>query len=265
MTASFLADCSEIRRKNPLILCITNYVAMEFNADALLAVGASPLMSLNENEMEQLALRCSALYVNIGCPDRHVIAAAEKAVRSVALSGKPWVLDPVGVGVTSLRNAAALNLMHIYHPSVIRGNASEISALAGENSLSSGLESAVAVDEAQKAAVSLASDIHGTVVVSGPSDYVTDGHRTVRIHNGSPLMRYVTGAGCTASALCAAFLAVDNDTFTAAWGAMEMIGCAGQLAAEKCSGSGSLKAGIVDELCNCAPEAYVPILQYETD
>ena len=253
--SGFVRDCDAIRARGPLIHCITNYVAMNFNANALLAVGASPLMSFRQEEMRDVAALCDALYMNIGCPDRALTDAAETAVGAVGELGKPWVLDPVGAGATQLRTDIAGELIREGHPSIIRGNASEIMALAGSSVCRTrGVDSVVGSEMALDSARELASDAGCVVVVSGSTDYITDGRQVLTVENGSPLMRRVSGTGCTVSALCAAFAAVDSDCLTAAWNAMALMAVAGERAASRYRGTGTLMTDILDELslCNAA-------------
>ncbi len=263
MIQDFISVCGAIRRQNPLVHCISNYVAMNLNANALLAVGASPLMSFSKDEMRELADRCDALYVNIGCPDSFLVDASEIAVQVVAELRKPWVLDPVGVGVTRLRTDTAMRLISVSTPAIIRGNASEIAALCGfvtadgtsipaPKGVDGSDDSRGALEPAQL----LARKTGSVVVVSGPVDFITDGSEVMTVANGSPLMRRISGAGCTASALCAAFAAVEPDYLKAAWCAMALMGVAGERAAGVCHGTGSMQPALIDELGTFNPADY---------
>jgi len=233
----FQADCAAIRQQKPIIHNITNYVAMNFAANALLAVGASPLMSFCPSEMEELVTLCGALSVNIGCLDGQLIEASEIAAAKASQLGRPWVLDPVGVGASKLRISTAVRLIEKYHPTVIRGNASEIICLAREicsfeNSCeaSRGVDSCADSVDAIFAAKILASTTGAVVSVSGPTDYITDGEIVESVTEGSGMMPRVTAMGCTATAITAAFLAVDKDPLRAAVNAMKMMGIAGSRA-----------------------------------
>ncbi|MDO5443365.1 MAG: hydroxyethylthiazole kinase [Bacteroidia bacterium] len=250
----FTDDCCLIRQTTPLIHNITNYVAMEISANALLAIGASPLMSSEPDEMEEIVSLASAVVINIGCLEQRQIEAMKTAASTAARLGKPWVLDPAGAGASRLRTATALELIERYHPTVVRGNASEIMVLAGGSAQPHGLDSTdksiMAVEHARKIAKQF-----GTVVsTSGPVDYITDGEDVVSIRNGSPLMPSVTAMGCAASAITAAFLAVDNDALSAASCAMALMGAAGETAASGCEGPGSLKVKFIDTLYGLKPE-----------
>lgn len=256
-TRKFTGDCLAVRKESPLVLNITNYVAMNISANALLAIGASPIMSFCVEEIEELVNLCSALVVNIGCLDRVQIEAMHRAAGAASAAGKPWLLDPVGAGASRLRTGTGLSLAGDHAPSVIRGNASEIMALAGMDIKSRGVDSSCGSDRAVEAAQILA-ERYGTVVsVSGPVDYVTDGTVVESVSNGSPLMPHVTAMGCTASALTAAFLAVDGDGLTASVNAMLMMGLAGESAASHSRGTGTFAAAFIDELSNFDPVSSV--------
>jgi len=253
--SNFQADCAAIRRHKPLVHNITNYVAMNFAANALLAAGASPIMSFCPQEMEELVVLCKALSVNIGCLDPQLIEASRIAAAKADRTGRPWVIDPVGVGASSLRTAVAVELIGDFHPSVIRGNASEIIFLACrmcgfENARPEqhGVDSDNDSSDAVAAAKILSQKVGAVVSVSGPVDYITDGIQTETISSGSPLMRQVTAMGCTATAITAAFLAVNKNPFQAAVNAMAMMGQAGKQAETGCSGTGSFAVNFIDAL-----------------
>ena len=144
---------------------------MNINANALLAIGASPLMSFCPEEMEEIVRISSALVVNIGCLDRQEIEAMEIAAASAHCLGKPWVLDPVGAGASNIRTQTALSLIRDSHPTVIRGNASEILCLAGEQINSRGVDSSALSSDAVEGAKALALSSGAVVSVSGPVDY----------------------------------------------------------------------------------------------
>jgi len=251
----FQADCAAIRQQKPLVHNITNYVAMNFAANALLAIGASPLMSFCPQEMEELVTLSKALSINIGCLDNQLIEASRIAAAKAAELGRPWVLDPVGVGATSLRTSTAVELIKTYSPSVIRGNASEILVMAHEMCgfeyacpASKGVDSEVDSADAVPAAKVLSSRTGAVVSISGPVDYITDGVQVEAITAGSSLMPQVTAMGCTATAITAAFLAVNPNPFQAAVNAMEMMGMAGSQAAIGCTGTGTFAVKFIDAL-----------------
>ena len=233
--------------KTPVVVNITNYVAMNFNANVLLAVGASPIMSFYDKEMDDLLAIANSLVINIGCLDDNEIRGMHSAAAAAVKYGKPWVIDPVGVGASKARTETAVELITRYHPAIVRCNASEIMVLHGTACQTRGVDSAEPVEKARSCAREFAAQ-HGTVVaVSGAVDYITDGVREAECHKGSPLMAKVTTMGCAASAVCAAFAAV-MPPFEAAVHAMDAMGTAGEAAAARSRGTGSLAMSFIDEL-----------------
>lgn len=242
--------CKAVREHNPLVHCITNYVAMNMSANSLLAIGASPLMTFYANEMSEVVSKCGALMVNIGCLDDNQIEGMEAAVKAAKLFGKKWVLDPVGVGMSQIRNRICRQLIEIYSPTVVRGNATEILCLANAEMKQGKIDSSIKSEEALEAAKTLAREIGSVVVISGETDYITDGTNVEMVRNGHPMMKSVTGMGCTASAIIAAFVSVEENPLMAARDAMLLMGVAGERTAGKSEGSGSFSSAFIDELYN---------------
>jgi hydroxyethylthiazole kinase len=247
-------NLSRIRQNKPLIHNITNYVVMNSSANVLLACGASPVMAHAENEVEELVACAAALVLNIGTLSDRWIAAMLKAGRRATELGKPIVLDPVGAGATSLRTATAQAILAATRVGVLRGNASEILALARQDAQTKGVDSVHSVAEAAEAASCLARELGTTLAITGPVDLVTDGSRTVTIIGGHPLMPYVTGTGCAASAIIGAFLAVDADPLSAAATGLAFFGIAGEKAGAAAKGPGSFMVHLLDALYNLTPE-----------
>nr|BCW99984.1 MAG: hydroxyethylthiazole kinase [Bacteroidota bacterium] len=242
------ADVEAIRARNPLVHNITNYVVMNTTANALLAIGASPVMAHAEEEVEAMVDLAAALVVNIGTLSPHWVRAMERAMRRAAERSIPIVLDPVGAGATRYRTETVRALLRVATPAVIRGNASEIAALAGAMVRTRGVDSTIASEEALDLARALSGELDCVVCVSGQTDYVAQGDRIWTVRNGHPLMARVTGMGCTATALCGAFLAVNPDPGQATAHAMAVMGIAGELAAERAEGPGSLQMRFLDAL-----------------
>jgi len=241
-------DVQEIRKRSPLIHNITNYVVMNSTANALLAIGASPVMAHAEEEIEEMVGIAHALVVNIGTLSAPWIASMRLAVHAAARKGIPIVLDPVGAGATRLRTDTAHELLQLEPPTVIRGNASEILALFQAGSAARGVDSQHASEAALEAARDL-SQRHGCVVsVSGETDFIVQGDRTAKVHNGHAMMTRVTGLGCTASALTGAFCAINPDAFEAATHAMGVMGVVGEMAEAVSGGPGSLQFQFLDQL-----------------
>ncbi len=238
-----------VREQAPLVHNITNFVVMNNTANALLALGASPAMVHSLDEVEDFVAISKALVVNIGTLDAEQIAACKLAAARANSAGIPWVLDPVGAGATPYRRAAAKALARL-KPRVIRGNGSEILALAqlAQTGQGRGVDSLDGSESALDAAQLLAQQIGTVVAVTGAVDYVTDGSQVAAIYNGHPLMTRVTGLGCSATAVIGAFLAVERDAFVATVAALAIFGMAGEIAAEMAQGPGSLQVALLDAL-----------------
>lgn len=241
-------DLLQIREKAPLIHNITNYVVMNATANALLAVGASPVMAHAVEEVEELAGQAAAVVINIGTLSPPWVDAMILAGQTANRRGTPLVLDPVGCGATTFRARVAQELIHKTRPDIIRGNASEIRALLQAGSGGKGVDSLLAPDEIEKEAAALSSTTGAVVSVSGPVDLIVKDEKVVRVANGHPLMSRVTGVGCTATALTAAFAAVAPCRLTAAAHAMALMGVAGEMAAQNASGPGSFWISFLDAL-----------------
>lgn len=241
-------DLMRIRDEAPLVLNITNYVVMNTTANALLAIGASPVMAHAVEEVEELTGLARALVLNIGTLSTPWIEAMLKAGREAARLGIPVVLDPVGCGATRFRTDTVQRLVAELRPTIVRGNASEIRAMVQAGSATKGVDSLHSPDEILDDARRLSRSIGCVVSVSGPVDLVIDGDRIARVANGHPMMTRVTGMGCTASAVTAAFAAVCRDPFAAAVSAMAVVGIAGEIAAEQAAGPGSFQVGFLDAL-----------------
>jgi hydroxyethylthiazole kinase len=238
----------KVRAAAPLVHNITNYVVMNTTANALLALGASPVMAHAPEEVEELVALSGALVVNLGTLSSAWVGSMRLAAGKARELGRPWVLDPVGAGATALRTSVAQELLRL-GPTVLRANGSETLAVAGRSTAATkGVDSTDPSVTALSAGKRLAQSFKTVVVISGKVDYVTDGDRVLEVYNGDAMMTRVTGLGCTASALVGAFLAVQPDPLLAAAQAMGVLGVAGEMAAKKSSGPGSLQVHLLDAL-----------------
>jgi hydroxyethylthiazole kinase len=237
-----------VAKQSPLVHNITNYVVMHYTANALLAVGASPVMAHAAEEVEEMTALAQALVINIGTLSTPWIDAMFLAGRAANRLGKPVILDPVGAGATRFRTNTALRLLDEVRVSVLRGNASEILALSGEKSQTRGVDSMDSAGDAQSAASRLANKFKMTVAMTGAVDCVTDGSRTILVSNGHPLMGRITGSGCAASALAGAFCGVEPDALVAVAAALVAFGIAGESAAQRHPSPGSFSIALIDEL-----------------
>jgi hydroxyethylthiazole kinase len=238
-----------LRARTPLVQCLTNSVVVNFTANALLAVGAAAAMVDIPEESGPFAGVAGGLLVNLGTPTAEQRTAMLEAVEAATAAGTPWVLDPVAAGTLPVRTPLA-NRLRDLRPTVIRGNASEIIAVAGSGSGGRGVDATDDVDGALDAARGLAAATGGVVAVSGPVDAVTDGRQVVRIANGDPLLTRVTGGGCALGAVMAAFAAVESDPLTATVAAVTVYTVAAELAADRASGPGTFAVHFLDALAS---------------
>lgn len=245
---------SLVKKNAPLIHNITNYVVMNNTANALLAVGASPVMAHAIEEVADMVSISSALVLNIGTLEPRWVDAMLIAGNRANEKNIPLVFDPVGAGATAYRTAVSKRIIAECHPSIIRGNASEIMALTDSITQTKGVDSSNASDVAIDAAKVLARSANAVVAISGATDYITDGTHVACVKNGDPMMKRVTGLGCTSTAIVAAFAAVQPDRLKAATYGMAIMGIAGELATKKSRGNGSLQVCFLDELYNLDAE-----------
>jgi hydroxyethylthiazole kinase len=236
-----------VRTSTPLVHCLTNTVVQTITANALLAAGAAPAMVDAPQEAGDFAAVASAVLVNVGTVHERTAEAMRLAARSAHAAGTPWVLDPVAVGGLAYRTALAVELLAA-RPTVVRGNASEVMALAGTGAGGRGVDSTAGADDAAAAAATLALRTGGIVAVSGALDLLTDGHRTIRVGGGSSLLTRTTGAGCALGALVAAYLAVCDDPLTGAVAAHAHVAVAAEMAALAAGGPGSFAVHWLDAL-----------------
>ncbi len=261
---SIWQQIGKVRQHGPLVHSITNYVVMNNTANALLAAGASPLMAHAKSEIKEIVGIAGALVVNIGTLDESWATSMLWAASAASTNGSPWVLDPVGAGASTYRNQVLKDLL-VFKPNIIRGNASEILALkAGIKSQESkGVDSVHQSSDALDAARKINKALGSVVCVSGGVDYVVDEKRTAALDNGDVMMASVTGLGCSASALCGAFAAVNSDAFLATTSAMALLGVCGELAAKESKGPGSLQLNLLDHLFTIDRDVFMDTLRLE--
>lgn len=252
---SIVQAVGDVRESKPLVGSLTNAVTMDFVANAQLAIGASAAMVYLADEAECLVAAGSSFYMNMGTllpVHAESIVAAGRASHE---AGKPWVLDPVGIGIGALR-ASILADLKDFKPTIVRANASEVIALAdlwglessaGALSRPRGVDSTDDVSAACAAAVAIARWTGGAVAVSGPEDLVTDGSTIVTLSGGSPFMEKVTGFGCSLGGVAASYAAVSTPLI-AALAASAHYDVAGVRAEQSATAPGSFKVAFIDEL-----------------
>ncbi|ADP13010.1 Hydroxyethylthiazole kinase [Erwinia sp. Ejp617] len=235
---------------------MTNDVVQTFTANVLLALGASPAMVIDGEEAAQFSAIADALLVNVGTLTRGRSEAMLAAIASAKAAGRPWTLDPVAVGALDFRTRFCQRLLSL-KPAAIRGNASEMMALAGQPVSGRGVDSLHASDAAIRSAILLAQESGAVVAISGEADFVTDGQRVLRVSGGSALMTRVVGTGCALSAVVAGFAALSGDRLTHVASACRLVSLAGERAAAQARGPGSFIPAFLDALYQLDAEALV--------
>ncbi|MBQ7705205.1 MAG: hydroxyethylthiazole kinase [Selenomonadaceae bacterium] len=241
-----------VREKIPLVHCITNYVTVNDVANAILAVGGSPIMADDIHEVEEITAIASALVINIGTLNERTAASMLAAAATANKKNVPIILDPVGAGVSNLRNKITERLLKNFKLAAIRGNLSEIAFCAGKNAATRGVDSNDSDKKFSAAEIAkIAAEKYSCVaIITGAVDTVTDGKNFAQIKNGVPAMSKITGTGCMLSGILGAYIGACEDKFSAAVSAVASMGIAGEISFEKYSevGTGSLHIGIIDAL-----------------
>ena len=262
-----------VRKNAPLVQCITNFVTVNDCANIILAAGGSPTMAMDAREVEEAVRDVSALVCNMG---------AIESVDAMVLAGKeanrlgiPVILDPVAAGGTQLRRDASAELLENVQFSVIRGNASEIRYLAGQQTTGSGVDVSTvdAVTEENLPAVvemtkNLSQKTGSVIAISGVLDVISDGEKTVVLKNGCATMSRITGSGCMLTAMIGAFCgAMKGDCFSAACGAMAVMGIAGEMAEalrlQKGTGHVTFRADLIDSIFSMTEAELEEMVKYE--
>lgn len=245
---------NKVKAANPMAGSITNSVTINFVANAQLAVGGSAAMVYLPDEGEFIATAGGATYINVGTLMPIYEETLPRTAKALFETKKPWVLDPVAIGIGELRTKLLLGFKE-YKPSVIRGNASEVIALAGlwgleggtDQSAVRGVDSTDTVNAAREAAVALAKYTGGAVAVSGKTDLVTDGETVVYSYGGSHFMEKITGSGCSLGGVAAVY-ATAASPFIAALTATAVYNLAGKRAELRACAPGSFQTAFLDEL-----------------
>lgn len=251
---------TNIREKQPIVFHITNTVTINDCANITLAIGASPLMSFCEDELEDILSFASSLVLNIGTMDKSMREMAVKAGQIANKFGKPVVLDPVGVGATKARKELVEKLLSEVHFAVIKGNMAEIKSIYGiENSTNRGVDSIEDLENGTEIAIALAKRYDTIIAITGKQDIISDGHRIAKINNGTPILGKVTGTGCMTASLIGSACGANRDYFTAATTAVTMMGIAGEKAEEHHSaggGNGTIRIEILDTIYNMTSDRF---------
>lgn len=253
-----------VRRTNPLVHSITNYVTVNDCANILLAIGASPIMADDLKECADITSLSKALVINIGTLN-------ERTIESMIVSGKkanelgiPVIFDPVGAGASAFRNETAKRIINEVKISVIRGNMSEIKFISGLSCKNKGVDVSENDEQSDdkekiKIAKELAVKLDCSIAITGVKDFISDGKRCVVLENGTRLLSKVTGTGCMTSALIGAYLGAGNDSFISAVSGVISMGICGEVSFEKNDtvGTGSFRVGIIDAISKLDDEVII--------
>ena len=253
-----------LHEKTPLVHNITNNVTINECANALLAIGGSPIMGDEKRDVEEITQICDSLVINIGTLTASTVEAMFGAGVKATELGHPIVLDPVGVGASSMRDEIAARLLDELDICVVRGNISEVKALAGVSASTRGVDAAAAdavtrenLEQAAEFACSFAASAGVVAAITGPIDIIADATRAVAVFNGSYMQGRMTGAGCLLSSVTGAYVVSHEDPFIAALAAVCSTGVAGQVAEGRMSdmdGTGSFRNYLLDALFRLTPE-----------
>lgn len=250
-----------VKEKNPLVHHITNYVTVNDCANVTLAIGGSPVMADDINEVRDMVSLASTFLINIGTLN-------SRSVESMIVAGKkanelsiPVILDPVGAGATAYRTETANRIISEIKLAVIRGNLSEIKTLYGIETKTKGVDASENVSanvtdlsEEKEMAKAFANRLGAVVAITGVVDIITDGKKLFTVENGHKIMSKVTGTGCMCTSLIGTYLGVGDDKLLAALAGVVSMGIAGEIAYENLGenqgGTGTLKVKIIDAIYN---------------
>lgn len=262
----------KLRQESPLTHCITNVVTVRDCANAVLAVGGSPIMANAPEEAEEIVSIANSLVINIGTLTEEQIETMKKSAKQATKMEKPFVLDPVGIGISKIRNETPIDIIKESKPAIIRGNLSEIKAIATFYGILDECTTAKGVDVADTDIISedtleinaqivknIAEKLDTTIAVSGPIDIVSNGKEVYALKNGNPMMANITGTGCMLGCIMGAYTAID-DSLLAAITATTVMSIAGEIAAKTATdnnqGTGSFGTYLIDELSKMNPETF---------
>lgn len=252
---------ARVRDSRPLVHCITNYVAANDSANILLAIGASPIMADCSAEAAEIAAQADGILLNLGIPNPDKARAMRFAGETANRLHKPLVFDPVGAGASAFRKETSAALLKAVRVQIIRGNAGEMRALCGMQTTSEGVD-AVKPDSCAEALAKTVAEEYGCIAaITGETDVITDGERTVRLLNGHPMLSSLTGSGCMASAITAAFAAVSDDPLVAACAGVSFMGICGELAAAYSTLAGGFHTALFDAAGAMTAECFLDRLR----
>ena len=270
---ALIAAIDTMRNTRPLVQCLTNNVVTQVTANVLLAAGATPAMCDTPEESAAFARVASGVLINPGTPSAEQYAGMRQAILGANSVDTPWVLDPVAAGALPHRTAFSREIL-AYRPAAIRGNASEIAALAGVGAGGRGVDATDEVEATIPAARDLSAQTGGVVAISGAQDVIVSTRRVTRLVSGHPMMQLVIGTGCSLGALVAAYLGAHR-TATAGQDAFDLhdavvaahahSGAAGMVAAQQASAPGSFAVAWIDALYQLTSERIAELVTIEEE
>ncbi|KJR46963.1 Hydroxyethylthiazole kinase [Desulfosporosinus sp. I2] len=246
-----------VKEQSPLIHHITNYVTVNDCANIVLAIGGSPVMADDQEEVAEMVSFASALVLNIGTLNSRTINSMLVAGLRAKELGVPVILDPVGVGATTLRTNTAEKLIKTLKPEVIRGNMSEIKVLAGQNVAIKGVDSIADEQGSSVIAKNFAAELGCVIAITGKTDVVSDGRKVCMLDNGHRILADVTGTGCMTTSLVGTFCGVTKDYYSATVAGIITMGLAGEIAHASLhpgEGIGTFRNRLMDCIYNLTPE-----------
>ncbi|MDR2180162.1 MAG: hydroxyethylthiazole kinase [Synergistaceae bacterium] len=259
-----LADCTpekaaeawgRLKEVRPLILHVTNAVAAALQANVCLAVGAAPLMSQYPEETEELVGLSQGFLVNLGTPTEAALETVKRGMRAAGAKGCLVLLDPVGYGASRFRVENTNALLHEYSFSIIKGNAGEISLLAGVGGATKGVD-ALSAGDLKRGVQELARKYGCVACATGEVDYLSDGESVVCVSGGSSMLPYLSGSGCVAGTVVLSAAAACKSAELGTLCGLLAMGIASERAEAKSSGSGTFASVLIDELHRLNPEDF---------
>lgn len=246
----------QVQNKTPLVHQITNYVTVNDCANATLAIGGSPVMADDRNEVEDMVGIASALVINMGTLNERTVESMIMAGKRANELGVPVVFDPVGAGATPYRTKVAQMILKEVQIQVVRGNRSEIQTICGLQGQTKGVDANHSDDSTVAEDINFfkdkAKELPFILAITGAEDIITDGQSTVAIQNGDAQMSKITGTGCMCSAIMGAYIGVSERPFIGTVAAVLAMGIAGEVAAQKArdkgEGTSSLRTYLIDML-----------------
>lgn len=246
MSANASDVLDKVRTEKPVIHHLTNWVTIYDCANIVKVFGASPVMAHAKEEVADMAGIASALVLNIGTLTTDFVEAMKLAAIAANRKGIPVVLDVCGAGATKLRDDKCFEILDEVKVDIIKGNASEIARIAGENVQTKGVDAAAVEKNLQELASGLARKRNCTVVITGIEDIVTDGKRVVLVKNGHPMMASIVGTGCMATSVIGTFAAVEKDLVAASVAGLVCYEVAAEIAVQEAKGPGTFKEKLYD-------------------